>query len=429
MVRPGHYLDAGPGQAREVRYWYPPDPDEQTSYAAHCEAFRGTFERAVSDRLESARPLIAHSSGGYDSSSILLVAERIYRSNAALPSLVMASALCPGMPSDESHLMDAVARRVRFESYRWSALEPNTTDIDDPSLVRPGMGRGIGGGPRGDVALAHERGARVLVAGHLGDTVMHAWGLRRDLFRRGRWGLLVRHTIGRHGVQAGGRMFGKAGLGALPPSIALSLGERMSGRRGPPPSWFGPRLREIYSTAPDTLGTIEHDWRSHVACELWARVTSAQVSACIDGPVQAAASDGLELRMPYGDVRLIECALKIPTAQRIRNGGSWALRHDALGGLMPDEFRTRQGQPSWEPMFARAARHAFPRVSALLSDGDWLSSPFCDRAEVGRWLAALTRAGEKASARDCITVADLGAVEAWLRRLLRYDTAPRWRDE
>ena len=258
---------------------------------------------------------------------------------------------------------------------------------------------------------------------------MFAWGLGRELFRRSRWGALVRETIGRNGFRNGGRQFLKAGLGVLSPVAALSLDERSFGRPGPPPPWFGPRLREIYSTPPRALDTLGRNWPSHVACELWARVTSAQASVFIDAPVQGAANAGLEVRIPYADVRLIERVFRIPASQRSERGGVWALRHDALGATMPGEFRARRGQPSWEPTFARAARRAFPRVAELLREGDWLSSPYCDRVEVTRWLADLTQQGEEAPARDCVTVADLGAVEAWLRRLLRYDATPRCRDE
>jgi asparagine synthase (glutamine-hydrolysing) len=429
LVRPGHFLELRGGRTREVRYWSPPEPDERTPYAAHCEALLATFQRAVRDRLDSDRPIVAHSSGGYDSSSILLMAERIHSAGGARAPLVMASAVTPGLPSDESHLMDVVARRVRFEGHRWSALEPSMAHFDDPSILGPGLGPGPGGGPRADFDLARARGARVLVTGHLGDTVMFAWGLRPDLFRHGRWRSLVRETVGRNGLRNGGWQLVRSGLGVLPPAVALTLGERAFVRAGPPPPWFGPRLRGAHSRAPKALDTLGRELPSHLACELWARVTSAQASICIDAPVQTGANVGLEVRMPYADVRLVEDVFRIPGAQRSNRGSVWALRDDALGGLMPPEFRKRASQPSWEPTFARAARRAFPRVAQLLREGDWLSAPYSDRREVARWLAELTQKGEQAPARDCVTVADVGAVEAWLRRLLRYDAHPRWRDE
>jgi asparagine synthase (glutamine-hydrolysing) len=430
LVRPGHYLEVEGGHTREVRYWYPPDPDEGMSYTAHCEAVRAMFERAVRDRLDSDRPIVAHSSGGYDSTSILMVADKAYAAGPARPPLVMASALTPGMPADESHFMDAVARRVRFEAFRWNAVdESSMAHLDSPSLVHPGLGRGPGGGPQTDFELARARGARVLLTGHLGDTVMFAWGLRPDLFRHGRWRSLVRETIGRNGLREGGWQFVRAGLGVLPPETALTLGERAFNRAKPQPPWFGPRLQAIYSTLPRALDTLGRDWPSHLACELWGRVTSAQASVCIDAPVQGAADTGLEVRMPYTDVRLIERVLRIPAAERIKRGSVWALRHDALGGMMPGEFRTRPRQPSWGPTFALAARRAFPRVAGLLADGDWLSAPYSDRNGVAGLLADLTRQGEAAPMKDCIMVADLGAVEAWIRQLLRYDSRPRWRDE
>jgi asparagine synthase (glutamine-hydrolysing) len=423
LLRPGHYGLFDDRGFRETRYWFPPDPDDRVSYADHCEELRVTFKRAVRDRLESDAPIVAHSSGGFDSSSILMAAEQVYAEPSARPPLLMASALTKGTPCDESHLMDAVAQRVRFEGHRWSALDPNTDDIDDPILIQPGMRRGMGGGPRGDVLLARARGGRVLLTGDFGDTIMYAWGLRRDIVRDGKWGTLFQQTVRRQGLSYGGRLFVKATLGVLPPRQALPLAEKIFGRPGEPPAWMGPRLRDLYPPGLEGLDLLDRDWPSHLACELWARVTSPHASACLDFTVQYGANDGLEVRMPYADVRLTECILRIPVDQRLSDRGPWALRQSALGPSMPLEFEQRRPQAPWTPVFDHAARFAFPRMADLVSGDTWLSAPYVNRDQVKCGLTRLTRDGTKGQPRDFTYLAEFGTLEAWLRLLLRYDVS------
>jgi asparagine synthase (glutamine-hydrolysing) len=422
LLRPGHYGLFDERGLREVRYWNPPDADERLSYGEHCERVRATFERAVRDRLEADGPIIAHSSGGFDSSSILMAAEHVYAENSGRPPLVMASALTPGMPCDESHLMDAVGRHVRFEAHRWSALDPDIGDIDDPILVRPGQRRGMGGGPRGDILLARERGARVLLTGDFGDVATYAWGLRRDMARRARWRMLFQQTVGRHPLAYGGRLLLKAGLGLLPPRAALHLADRTFGLSKPPPIWMGPRLRELYPPGTEDLDMPEPEWPSHLACEMWARVTSPHSSACLDFAIQYGANDGIEVRVPYADVRLVECILRIPAGQRLERGGGWSLRKDAFGLWLPPEFERRTPQPAWTSVFAHSARHAFPRIRELFQEGTWLSARYVEKTEAAKWLEDLTRQGESASMDESLYLLEFGALEAWLRLLLRYDT-------
>jgi asparagine synthase (glutamine-hydrolysing) len=421
QLRPGHYaVDDGRG-FHQVRYWQPPAPQHGMSYSEHSENLRGLFACAVRDRVQAERPIVAHSSGGYDSSSILLAAERVYEDGALRPPLIMASALTLGTPCDESHLMDAVARRVRFESHRWSALDPEYADIEDPILIQPGMRRGMGGGPRGDLTLAISRGARVLLSGDFGDTIMCAWGLRRDLVSHRRWRPLVEEAIRRNPFGVAARLLVKASLGFAPPSLALRLSEQMFSRPKAAPAWMGPRLLELYPPPPEELEVSDRDWASHLDCELWTRVTSPHVSACLDYTVQFGANEGLEVRIPYADVRFVEGVLQIPSHQRISRGSIWGLRDDVLSGWMPPDFETRRSQAPWTPVFGHTARHQFSNVRRLLDDGQWLSAPYIDRRRARDWLQELTQKDADAPARSCMYVAEFGALEAWLRHLLRYD--------
>src|SRR5262249_31629737 len=154
----GHRVVCDAGGAKETRYWTPPiEPRLSPPYPEACEALRATFQRAVRDRLGSDHAIIAHSSGGFDSSTIVMVADAMYRPEPGRPSLPTASALARGMESDDSRYMDAVDARVTFGSVRWNVVEDTPTEFPGVMRSRPTLRTGLGGGPPRDLELAREK--------------------------------------------------------------------------------------------------------------------------------------------------------------------------------------------------------------------------------------------------------------------------------
>jgi asparagine synthase (glutamine-hydrolysing) len=423
-LRPGHFLAGSNSEVSQERYWLPRiESPVRQSYADDCEELRGIFRRAVRDRLEADYPLILHSSGGFDSSTIVMLANEVYEREPHRPELVTAAATMIGMPCDDSFYMDVVKARTRFENVRWSAFEDNFADLEAPSPAYPGERRGPGGGPRGDLILARQRGARVLISGLWGDSVLFAWGIFRDLFRHLRLGALIEETFGQQSLPAALRRLAKASLGAFSPRMALNVLGRRASRSGPPPAWLGPQLRGIFPPPIERLDPPAIGWPSHFSCEFWARLTSPQAAHSTDAMMRYGAEDGIEVRMPYADVRLIERILTIPWDRRLPNGDSRRLGRDAMGKWLPKEFENRLDQGSAMPLWGRAARQMLPRVDAILSHGRWLSGPYVNRAVAREIVRECLQLGEAADPRECLTAVDFGVVEAWLRRAFDYDNA------
>jgi asparagine synthase (glutamine-hydrolysing) len=428
FLRPGHYLLVDDGKAHETRYWLPqPRGPIARSYEDECAELRALFRRAVEDRLDSDRPVVAHSSGGFDSSSIVMVADQLYRDRPQRPPLVTTAATVHGMPCDDSPYMDAVTRATQFENVRWSAFEDNFEDIESPSVSHPGEKRGPGGGPRTDVALARARGARALISGILGDGVLFAWAILRDLFRAGRFRQVVEETATTYAPLRLWRGFLKSSLGLLPPRLALAILNQRAARVGSPPEWLGPALRAIYPPPPEALDPPAIAWPSHMACETWARLTSPQTAFHVDSMMRYGAEDGIEVRMPFADVRLIEFILQIPWEHRVPRGDMRRLGRDALGGLLPKEFNQRLDQGSALPVLGLAARRILPGVRKIVNSGAWLSEPYVDRRVAARMIDDCLQRGEAADPRTSVTAMDFGVIEAWLRRVSGYDMRPEVR--
>jgi len=421
----GCRLTLSSGGTSLSRYWVPSFEEKRRVTTDDHAEIRTLLRQAVRDRLESDHPIVAHSSGGFDSSAIITIADEVYREEPNRPPLVMASATALGMPCDDSPTMDAVARRVRFEGLRWNALEPNLADIEDPIIAHPGMRRGTGAGPRGDLQIARDRKARVLLNGFFGDTLMYAFGVARDMFRAGMWSEIARDALADANARARIRLFSRVAMGILPPATAMRILRNLDDSSfGAPPEWMGPELRARYPPPPEELFLPEVEWPSHLACELWAQMTGPRVGAAVTATAAYAADDGIEVRLPFLDVRLVEKVLTTPWQTRLPRGGdNRRLHRDVLGPLLPEEFAHRLKQGSWMPVWRLSAKRMLPAVEKLVSDGQWLSAPYLDIREVRALLSEVTARPNAVESRKVISVAGFGGLEAWLRQVFRYDSA------
>jgi Glutamine amidotransferase domain/Asparagine synthase len=417
-VAPGNTVVAKSGGLSERRYWmYPNVQHRDRSYTDTCEDLRATFKRVVEDRLESDAPIVAHSSGGFDSSTILMAADEVYRRQHDRPRLVTISGVAPGYPSDESQYMDAVASRVCFEARRWSIVQTEPISFPGVTNSSPRLFRGIAWGPGFDLEVARQENARILLSGVLGDGVWHATGVRRDMVRHGR-GVHAAIDIARAGF--GGllhRAF-DAALGVLAPATANRVADLVFSGPGPPPKWLGPGLLEAFPLenrrGPDDLG----EGGSHLSRAVWWRLTGPSAAAAMAGMVDYVTDDGIELRAPYADVRLVERVLAISWTQREPKGHHRRTGRDALGLLLPPIFNDRIDQPPWDLVWANNARQMAVASREFIERGPWLSAPFVNRG-IARGMLRNVLHGDPTTigCTDGILVANFGALEAWLRQL------------
>jgi asparagine synthase (glutamine-hydrolysing) len=187
-VLPGHWAVLSRSGVREARYWHPPkDPIRLPDDRAYAGELGRLLRQAVESRLESDGPLLAHLSGGIDSSSVVCIAHAICQeAKASVPAITLASAVYPGLACDESALIERVARSTRFPSLRWDGRVSSWAVGERPRTAYPWSdmeSAGFGG----DYVLAARLGARVLLTGYGGDEVFFERGVFRDLVAQGRW--------------------------------------------------------------------------------------------------------------------------------------------------------------------------------------------------------------------------------------------------
>jgi hypothetical protein len=127
---------------------------------------------------------------------------------------------------------------------------------------------------------------------------------------------------------------------------------------------------------------------------------------------------GIEVRMPHGDVRLVEQVLSMPWWQRDPKGHHRRTGRDALGPLLPAVFEERVGQrPAtdvWRATFARRAA----ATASLIETTPWLSAPYVDRGIARSMLRDVLSRGDAAPPDSAVLVGEFAALEAWLRQHL-----------
>ncbi len=130
----GHYLTLSSGAARLARYWFPPGTESRFRDRFECyEEFREIFRRSVSRRLSAPGPVLAHLSGGLDSTAILCTADRLCGAGSGgYPLLRGVAALHPTLSCDESAYISLVAASVSTPVETWDGTESEPVDSDRP---------------------------------------------------------------------------------------------------------------------------------------------------------------------------------------------------------------------------------------------------------------------------------------------------------
>jgi asparagine synthase (glutamine-hydrolysing) len=356
-----HALVLRDGRVRTWRYW-DVDPERRIRYrtdAEYAEHFRAVFTEAVRCRLRSHRPVGAELSGGLDSSSIVGMAQHLYRAGRATDhGFETFSWVYPGKPHDESRYIDDVVGLWGVRNYRAENFLPAPRSFaanarrfqDFPHTP---------GGPSDDDALrlrARDRGLRSLLTGIGGDECV---GGRlqhyADMLRGFKVGALLRQVrVGRGSAYTfPPQPLLRLGVWPLLPSGVRHAVKRVlgrSGRAGPPwlPADFVRRTNLLERVRRDggrgPFPTFEqkviHDY-----------LNSGDLARCVESDDRCTAAFGLELRHPLLDRRLVELALALPGDQRWRGTHTKFVLRQAMHGVLPESVRGRTTKAEFIPFF------------------------------------------------------------------------------
>ena len=371
-------------------------------------------------------------SGGQDSTAVLASLHH-QTQGPAPPVHILSFAYPEGDPGNEDPYVRSAADRFGLPVHWIETMElPLFRGHEGEIRARSSpAGHAFEGQNRALARTARDLGVRIVMNGHGGDNVFWVsdW-VMADLLRQGRWGMLRRFFRDR-GYRGVGHFIEYCLRPALPVGF-LDLVERVRGRRMGSRPFERPRAPWV-TVKPDTAhAMLTADRAHHDATFLRAYRTITErnrawglmfpafprVSAALFDLMR---DEGVELRMPMYDDRLVRFSLARPFHEFNQPGKNKVLLREAMRGRLPDLLLDprpgRHKTGTAEGYFrSRFDREAPERFRALSSEQDpWAAETLgvLRTGELGERLARSQDEGRRWEVQLMNTL----LAEEWLREL------------
>lgn len=364
---PGHFawIDAS-GSFWTERYWSlnPGVPIKRKNAAAE---FRALLTQAISRRVEPDIETGVLLSGGLDSSAIVsLIGSG--ETGAALGGMKVCSLVFSG-GNDESRYMTAVEDRFKFKAIRVDGSHVSAFS-DCHSIVRehdqPIPATNIAGFRRFLRTIAQQQGVRIVLDGHGGDeTVSYGNGIFQELAESGRWIRLW--------IELGSAAAFRPERGAIFARMLRRHGWRSWRRK------LGWMLRRKPTNSDAVRFAPDGQRRPYEQAYHLSKFASPLSGLALEGIDQNAAATGVEVRMPFLDVDLVNFCVTVRAQDKWKKGISRLIVRKALGDILPEAVRDRQDKFDFADRIRNTtlAEHA-GEVENMLADEDGLLAPYAD---------------------------------------------------
>ena len=340
-----------PGQEPRVdRHWNPPAfGTARGSFEDGAAELRELLIAAAAERMapEGAGATAVWLSGGWDSPSVFASGSEARRRGIVRGALRPVSISYPeGDPGREDELIASIASH-------WN-VPVHWIDVDSIPL----LGDAAAGAVGRDLPFAHTYehwngalaaasravGARVAFDGNGGDQLFQISNVYlADLLRGGRWRTLAREWREK-GLRGGSGTFAQF---AMLPALPLELREAIQDARGreradylerPIPGW----IRRDFARQHDLRGRERSRMPARAERSSWKREAEFYLTAPALPRAFAALSgfalrEGVELRSPLYDRRIVEFACARPREERSRGRETKRLLRQAMQGILPDD--------------------------------------------------------------------------------------------
>lgn len=432
-VPAGHRLVWENGRIQVDRFWHPPlAPDHPPrDFRESALELQSLIGLATTERM-GAGVTTVWMSGGWDSTAVFGAGQHALAPADRVRLRPVSISYPTGDPGREDDLITSIAER-------WNADVAWLQSADIPLLEGLEDRAALADEPPAHLyelwnrALAQRTrsvGARIALDGCGGDNLFQGSDIAlSDMLRTGRWVAFARRALSRK--RAGWRYVARNSVLPLLPDVVLRVCEAIAGRRLPH------HYREKPLTAwirPDFVAKYELRERDLAVLNGAPGASQAQKEniLCVVAPISGWAGtymrgvllqEGLEVRSPLLDLRIIDFALRQPIEGRADGIETKKLLRQSMHGLLPDavlaprKYRTgvttgfsdrrmREGYPElFKRLFAEPLRLAELGII----------DPVPLRAATDAWQAE----NDTSSGTDLFNVMK---VEFWLRA---RDRAPR----
>jgi asparagine synthase (glutamine-hydrolysing) len=397
---PGFAVTLQNGEVR-TRRWYEGPFEDLTgvSEAEHVERFLALFDQSLIALHRSNGPVAAQLSGGLDSSSVVCRSIELCRGGRIGSALQPISTRYPGEACDEGVWISAVERKTGVSSIHFNTSNggPDPAEWCRSTLQLP---------LRPNVFCTQQplpqllpEGAQVILTGEGGDDWLagtHSYW--PDLLARGRWGRLADATFGaRPDLPAWANLRAIVAEAALPlilPSRRARLRRFNLQFSYETPEWVSPEwsrrvgLADRWRAAPEPprLNGLGQQQRYYTS-------TYPRKHVNLDNTLTFVASQGLELRHPFHDQRLVKFFMGCDGGLLRRGLERKHLLRVAMRGVLPEEVRTRTTKANMTGSILTSAKRRLAErpIEALAPVRlGWVDAAYLRRVEEGAraWAAA-----------------------------------------
>ena len=350
-VTPGHWLRFQDGKVKLGSHWswLARDQVRYGTDAEYEEHFYFLFKQAVGRRTGSGAPILAHLSGGMDSSSIVCMSDHIRTQDGAAPDdlLDTVSYYDDSEPNwNEKPYFESVENR-RGKRGVHVPLPLLCEDVE-PAPVRylwPGADRATYDNERRLIAQTGRRDYRVVLSGIGGDELLGGFPTPlpelADVLAQGdipgyfrsalNWCLANRTPL----LQMTGRVFQFLVQQYLPPRVAKET----------LPPWSASRLRQIVRRS------VRETKQDAISLSRPSGMANARMAPALLETLPHRCPGHFvryEWRYPYLDRDLLDFLLRVPANVLVRPGRRRAMMRTALRSIVPSEIleRRRKGARS-----------------------------------------------------------------------------------
>ncbi len=430
----GHLLQSKRDYARVKvrRYWRPSADCLVKSRAEAHEAFRALLVHSVKRRLPDRQPVLAHLSGGLDSSLIVCVAADLIRRASATCDFKTVTQRFPNRPWDEGEYVRAVKRWASVEGPEWDGSRSVPEDLMRPSLGAPDELAPRSSGSMQDLVIANQIGAGIILSGDGGDQLGRPAGVMDDLVRERPIGFALdaalnpAYPLWRRVARL------RRVLGAHSPRLVSEAFRHVRYRRALPRWLVDDRKAEALLAMTDAHGTscgdMEMDFSFHVQGWHWRDLTGARTALSLARQYAAADRHSVEMRYPFLDAQLIEFVLSLPPWLWPAPGPDEPRFHrEACFDWLPPAVRERRSKAFFSGAIGERVHAALPEIERLLEGETWLAARYVQRS---RMSDLLRRARSFDPVKDWrqrwrvwLEVWSIATLEAWLRAVSIYATS------
>ena len=428
VVTPGTYLEiTSDGQIKPaVPTWHPENihPLCLSSDSEYEDAWRQNVETAIADKLRVRGPVFSELSGGLDSSTMVVMSDRVLRATGRDPSSLttISSTFEASQSSDESFFIRLVEQaRKRPGLHITEEMQDISLGLEDIDFTGvPNTFHNFAGVYPTVRRWMKEARSRVLFNGVGGDEIFWTDGesspVLADMLAEGR----VRAALaeGRKWSQVSGtplwRLLLSQGIHPLMKATLLSLGrqsEIISLK------YWGTAKAKQWLCRPGRRFGLQMDPSLRLPSQR-IRVLSVRSFQALLAAGYFRELHGIHLSHPFAHQGLINFMLSLPLGQIARPAEGRSLMRRALHEILPERVRIRRSKGGPDEALIRA----FIRQRDLIRDTTQLrvcEQMYADPAGVaeGLRLTAVGRLGRVS------TLLHLIALERWLRSLEKIGSA------